>query len=561
MKVSFLRGVPLNWGGPRQATDVRRAPPWQLPSLTVNRWQLTHDPFRVTVWGMTGLPANPPHVANPPSPSDFHGNSSYPSSEQLSAWEPRGGAFWRGAWRTGADSLAVRNPENGELVGHVAACTAADVDEAVRTVAEAVLYGEPWPIWQRREALHRAASLLSDRRELFVRLISSEGCKPVRDAASEVQRAVETVRLSAEQADRLEGRTLPFGDTSRGENRIGWYTRQPVGVVGAITPFNDPLNLVAHKLAPALIGGNGIVLKPAEQTPLTALAFIELLLDAGVPADRLAVLPGQGASVGAALVGHPLVDMVSFTGGWASGNAVARSAGAKKTLMELGGLGAVIVLPDADLPRAAAAVVDGAFGNAGQNCLSVQRVFVARERYDELVELVATRTRELVVGSKADPATNIGPLVDESQAERVEAWVGEAVEAGATVQVGAKRDGTFYWPTVLTDVPADARVLSEEIFGPVVSIQPIDSADIAVEEVNRSNYGLQAGVFTKDIDAALDVAQRLRVGAVMINDTGDFRIDAMPFGGSKRSGVGREGVPFAVDAMTEPKIVAIQRTS
>ena len=383
----------------------------------------------------------------------------------------------------------------------------------------------------------------------------------MRDAASEVQRAVETVRLSAEQADRLEGRTLPFGDTSRGENRIGWYTRQPVGVVGAITPFNDPLNLVAHKLAPALIGGNGIVLKPAEQTPLTALAFIELLLDAGVPADRLAVLPGQGASVGAALVGHPLVDMVSFTGGWASGNAVARSAGAKKTLMELGGLGALIVLPDADLPRAAAAVVDGAFGNAGQNCLSVQRVFVARERYDELVELVATRTRELVVGSKADPATNIGPLVDESQAERVEAWVGEAVEAGATVQVGAKRDGTFYWPTVLTDVPADARVLSEEIFGPVVSIQPIDSADIAVEEVNRSNYGLQAGVFTKDIDAALDVAQRLRVGAVMINDTGDFRIDAMPFGGSKRSGVGREGVPFAVDAMTEPKIVAIQRTS
>jgi acyl-CoA reductase-like NAD-dependent aldehyde dehydrogenase len=228
--------------------------------------------------------------------------------------------------------------------------------------------------------------------------------------------------------------------------------------------------------------------------------------------------------------------------------------------MELGGNGAVLVLADADLDRAAAAIVSGAFGNAGQNCLSVQRVFVDAARYSELVELVVGRTRALVVGSKAEAATDVGPLIDEAAADRVESWVAQAVDAGATVHTGAKREGTFYWPTVLTDVPATCRVLTEEIFGPVVSIQQFDRLETAVEEINGGDYALQAGVFSRGIDAALGVAQQLRVGAVMINDTGDFRIDAMPFGGGRRSGVGREGVPFAVDAMTEPKIIAIHRT-
>jgi acyl-CoA reductase-like NAD-dependent aldehyde dehydrogenase len=483
------------------------------------------------------------------------------SERTATTWTPLTGAFWAGGWRAPASAHDVLDPEDGQVVGTVGDCAATDVDEAVRAVSAAVLSGSAWPVWQRREALHRAAALLSERRAVFAELIAREGCKPIRDAEREVLRAVDTVRLSAEQADRLEGRTLPFGDTPRGAGRTGWYTREPVGVVGAITPFNDPLNLVAHKVAPALMGGNGIVLKPADQTPLTALAFVELLLEAGVPADRIAVLPGRGATVGAALVAHPLVDMVSFTGGYATGNAVASSAGAKKTLMELGGNGTVVVLRDADVRRAADAIVDGAFGNAGQNCLSVQRVFVARELTDELVELVVQRTQGLVVGSKADSGTDVGPLIDDAAAARVEAWVEEAVAGGATAQTGAKRDGTFYWPTVLTSVPAGSRVLAEEVFGPVVSIEPFDSVDAVVTEINDLDYGLQAGVFTRDLDSALDVAQRLRVGAVMINDTGDFRIDAMPFGGSKRSGIGREGVPFAVDAMTEPKIIAIHHTS
>ena len=480
--------------------------------------------------------------------------------EQPAKWEPRGGAFWGRAWRPGA-GLEVRDPETGGLVGRVADCSPDDVDTAVRGVSDAIRQGPAWPVWQRREALHRAAVLLSERRRQFIDLLSTAGSKTVRHAGNEVGRAVETVRLSAEQASRLEGRTLPFGDTPRGDNRVGWYTREPVGVVAAITPFNDPLNLVAHKLAPALIGGNGVALKPAEQTPLTALAFGELLLDAGVPADRVAILPGKGIQVGAALVGHPLVDMVSFTGGWTSGNAVARTAGAKKTLMELGGNGAVLVLSDADLDRAAASIVDGAFGNSGQNCLSVQRVFVDSARYSALVDLVVRGTSALVVGSRTDAATDVGPLIDERAAGRVEGWVAEALEAGATAHTGTKREGTFFWPTVLTDVPSSCRVLTDEVFGPVVSIQPFDRVEVAIEEVNRCQYALQAGVFSGGIDAALGVAERLRVGAVMINDTGDFRIDAMPFGGGKRSGVGREGVPFAVEAMTEPKIIAVHRTA
>ena len=471
------------------------------------------------------------------------------------------GAFWRGTWRATSATFAVVDPEDARLLGRVADCSADDVDDAVRAVADAVLHGKPWPVWRRREVLHEAARLLAARQELFVGLLSRESCKPLRLAELEVQRALETIRLSAEQADRLEGRTLPFGDTPRGANRVGWYTREPVGVVAAITPFNDPLNLVAHKVAPALMAGNGVVLKPSEQTPLTALAFLRVLLDAGLPADRIAVLPSRGVAAAAALVSHPLVDMVSFTGGWTSGNAVASAAGAKKTLMELGGLGAVLVLRDADIHHTAAAIVDGAFGNTGQNCLSVQRVFVARERAAELVDLVVRGTQELVVGSKADRATDIGPLIDEAAATRVEAWVSEAAGAGATVHTGAKRDGAYYWPTVLTDVPAGSRVLTEEIFGPVVAIEAVDDIELAVDAVNGSDYALQAGVFTRDIDAALDLARRLRVGAVMINDTGDFRIDAMPFGGGKRSGVGREGVPYAVEAMTEPKIVAIQTFS
>ncbi|MFI0732598.1 aldehyde dehydrogenase family protein [Streptomyces sp. NPDC021225] len=474
-------------------------------------------------------------------------------------WRPPAGALWSGRWVDGASTMPVHDPEDGRLLGHVTDTSPAEVDEAVTGVAAAVASGASWPAWRRREALEEAAGLVLRHRERLAEVISREGCKTLREANGEVSRAAETLRLSAQQTHRLTGETLPFSDTSRGEGRLGWYTREPVGVVAAITPFNDPLNLVAHKVGPALAGGNGVVLKPAEATPLTALAFTEILLDAGVPAGRIAVVPGTGGGAGHALVSHPLVDLVSFTGGHRTGNAVAGAAGAKKTLMELGGNNAVLVLDDADTRAAAQAVVAGAFGVAGQNCLSVQRVFVAARVFAPLLRDVLSATEKLRVGSKADLRTDIGPLISEREARRVEEWVREAREGGAVVRAGGRRDGTFYRPTVLTDVPADAKVMTEEIFGPVLVVEPVATVDEAVARANDTRYGLQAGVFTTSLDTALDIAERLRVGAVMINDSSDFRIDAMPFGGPKRSGVGREGVRYAVEAMTEPKVVAVRR--
>lgn len=478
---------------------------------------------------------------------------------QQAGWQPPAGALWAGGWQNGDASFPVYDPEDGSVLGHVTDTSPAEVDTAVTAVAAAVASGPCWPAWLRREALQTAAALVLERRSLLVELISRESSKTVREADAEVSRAAETLRLSAEQAGRLTGETLPLDDTPRGRDRMGWYTREPVGVVAAITPFNDPLNLIAHKVGPALVAGNGVVLKPAEATPLTALAFAWILLDAGIPAERFAVVPGTGSSAGQALVSHPLVDLVSFTGGHSTGNEVARAAGAKKTLMELGGNNCVIVLDDADPSVAAEAVVAGAFGVAGQNCLSVQRVFVAAELAERFTDEVVAATRRLRVGKKGDPLTDVGPLIDVQQAARVAEWVAEASASGAVVRVGGRREGAFYWPTVLTEVAADARLMTEEVFGPVLAIASFDTADEAVARANATEFGLQAGVFTRDLNAALAIAERLRVGAVMINDSSDFRIDAMPFGGPKRSGIGREGVRYAVEAMTEPKVVAIRR--
>lgn len=469
-----------------------------------------------------------------------------------------GGAFWDGRWRKGGPWTDVRNQEDGSAIGRVVSGTPRDVDLAVQTVAKSLKEDPAWPAWERRDALLRASQKVHDQAERFARTISRESSKPITAARAEVARTVETLRLSAEQISRLSGETLGFDGTPRGESRIGWYTREPVGVVAAITPFNDPLNLVAHKLGPALIGGNGVVLKPSDQTPLTALLLAQVLLQSGVPARRLAVVPGHGIEVGHALVTHPSVDLVSFTGGFATGDAIAKAAGARKMLMELGGIGSVIVLDDADLEDAATQIVGGAFGNAGQNCLSVQRVLVASSVATTLTAKVIERTKAVKVGSKAEEDTDVGPMINETAAKRVESWVNEAIDQGARLETGGHRKGSFYEPSVLTAVPPRARLMQEEVFGPVVSIVEVDDAASAVRLANDTEFGLQAGIFTADVDYALQLASQLQMGAVMINDTGDFRIDSMPFGGGKHSGIGREGVRYAMEAMTEPKIVAIR---
>ena len=466
-----------------------------------------------------------------------------------------GGGYFEGRWITDDLGLAVSDPEDGSLIAHVHLADVEDMDRAIAGV-ERSLADDSWELWQRREVLERASAMVRAESDRLAGIISAESSKTITEATHEAGRTAETLRLSAAAAPLLEGETLPLADTARGEGKLGWYRRQPLGVIAAITPFNDPMNLVAHKVGPALIAGNAVVLKPAQSTPLSALALLEILLRAGMPAGRMAVLVSDRAA-GTALVGDPRVDAVSFTGGPSTGDALARAAGARKILMELGGNNAVIVCADGDVAAAAAGIVDGAFGVAGQNCLSVQRVFVHERVYDELVARVAEGTARLVVGSKRDPRTDIGPLISEREALRVQEWVREAVADGASVLAGGGRHGAFHEPTLLVGVPEHSRVFQEEIFGPVVSIVPFRELDDAIRRANATDYGLQAGVFSASLSVAMYAIDRLRVGTVLINETSDFRIDAMPFGGPKRSGVGREGVASAVLELSEPKNVII----
>ncbi|WP_432876782.1 aldehyde dehydrogenase family protein [Kribbella sp. CA-245084] len=452
----------------------------------------------------------------------------------------------------------MNDPETGRIVGVVSAAGAAEADRAVTYLVREHARAD-WPLWARREALAVAAELVRERSTQLANTIAAESSKTIREAHSEVRRTAETLRLSAEAASTLEGRTVPFENSERGAGWVGWYTREPVGIVGAITPFNDPLNLVAHKLGPALLAGNAVVLKPAELTPLSAYALVGILLEAGVPGSHLAVLTGLDAAQ--ALVTDDRVDVISFTGGRRTADKIAGQGRARKLLMELGGNNALIACADADPSEVAAAIVDGAFGVAGQNCLSVQRALIAAPLYDEVTARVVELTASLKVGSKWDPATDLGPMITEQAAASVTTVVADAVAAGAVLRCGGGRVAAFVTPAVLTDVPHDSDLWRHEIFGPVVVLEPWEDTTSAVAAANAADTGLQAGVFTRDIDQALDIADRLRVGAVLINSSSDFRIDAMPFGGFKSSGIGREGITSAVESYSEPKVVAVRRSS
>ncbi len=352
-----------------------------------------------------------------------------------------GGGFVAGEWINGGLTLEVTDPEDGSLVARVHHGTVTDIDRGI-TAMQYSLRHDIWDLWERREVLERASDLVQAESNRLARIISAEGSKTITEATREVARTAETLKISAHSAALLEGETLPFEDTARGAGKFGWFRRVPLGIVAAITPFNDPMNLVAHKVGPGLLAGNAIMLKPAASTPLSALALLDILLRAGMPKRRMSVVASD-REVGSALVSDARIAAVSFTGGPSTGDSIARLAGARKMLMELGGNNAVLVCEDADVSAAATGIVDGAFGVAGQNCLSVQRVFVHESRYQELVDLVRAGTEKLVVGSKRDPLTDIGPLIAEREAERVEAWVNEAVAGGARAITGAKREGAF----------------------------------------------------------------------------------------------------------------------
>jgi glyceraldehyde-3-phosphate dehydrogenase (NADP+) len=460
-----------------------------------------------------------------------------------------------GQWVGARETIPVHDPYTEEVIDTVPRGTAADVDRAVAAALEGYREVRRLSSGERSLILRRAAELLEARKEEFAVMIAREGSKTIREARKEVYRCTQTLRVSGEEATRILGETIAFDQQKGSENRRGYFYRFPIGVVGAITPFNDPLNLVAHKVGPALAAGNGVVVKPATVTPLSALKLAELLLEAGLPPRALNVVTGPGGEVGEALVTDPRVRMISFTGGVEAGLRVTRKAGLKKIGMELGSNSPVIVLEDCDLGAAVESCVSGAFWAAGQNCIGVQRLYVQEGILERFREAFVARTLRYKVGPKLEEDCDMGPLITEDEARRVEEWVEEAVAAGARVECGHRREGATYWPTVLTGVPEGVKVDCEEVFGPVVSLYPIRDLDEGIRRSNAVDFGLHAAIFTNSLASAFRAVESLEAGGVMVNDSTDYRMDAMPFGGIKNSGLGREGIRFALQEMTEPKTV------
>lgn len=461
-----------------------------------------------------------------------------------------------GSWVERNGVIEVVDPDDDGVVDTVPLATTQDVERALAAAERGARTARALPAYRRFEVLQEAAQRLDRERESFARLIAREGVKTIREARKEASRAVDTLQLSAEEARRIHGETVPFDLRAGSEQRFGYFVREPVGIVVAITPFNDPLNLVAHKLGPALAAGNAVVLKPDSKTPLSALRLARLLLESGLPEDVLQVLTGRGSVVGDALVRDPRVRVVSFTGGRETGEAIVRSGGLKRYSMELGSNAPTLILDDADLDEALPAVLSGAFWAAGQNCLHVQRLVVQDGVYEEVRERMTAGAERVRTGPKVDEATDMGPLIDAANVERVAAMVEEARTAGARLLTGGGSEGTRFEPTLLEDVPVSGRLARDEVYGPVTVLQRVRDLDEAIDVANAVDFGLQAAVFTRDLDSAHRAVSALQYGGVMVNDSTDFRIDAMPFGGVKGSGLGREGVGFAIQEMTELKLAS-----
>jgi acyl-CoA reductase-like NAD-dependent aldehyde dehydrogenase len=465
------------------------------------------------------------------------------------------GLLLGGAFDQRNEDLPVTNPYTGETIATVAVGGPDDVDAAV---AEALKHLPPPPASERAAILDRAARLVSDRAETFARTICLEAGKPLKQARAEAARCVDTLTFSALEARSLAGEIVPMEASAAGAGKLGLILREPVGVVGAISPFNFPLNLVCHKIAPAIASGCPVVLKPASATPLSALLLARTLAEAGLPDGFLSVVIGGGGSVGNAIVDHPDVPLISFTGSPPVGWGIRQRQPRKEVALELGNSTPVIVEPDADLETAARKLAASGYTHAGQSCISVQRIYVNREIQDAFRDLFVAAVAELTVGDPMDDQTDVGPVIDEDSRSRIMEWIDEARRADAHVLAGAElRDGLIE-PTVLEDIDPSMRVSCEEVFGPVVGMASYGTIDEAIDLANSSPFGLQAGIFTARTDAAMTWARRLHFGGVLVNETPTFRADQMPYGGVKDSGNTREGPRFAVRSMTEAKLVVLQ---
>ncbi|MBI3060012.1 MAG: aldehyde dehydrogenase family protein [Deltaproteobacteria bacterium] len=463
--------------------------------------------------------------------------------------------FLEGKWVDKSNKIEVRNPYDNSVIDTVPRADGGDVERALSFAERGAKVMARLSGYDRWRILRKAADIMAARNEELGQIISKEEGKIIAEGRGETSRAVETIMGSAEEAKRIHGETVPLDGDPGGGKKLGFTLRVPCGVVAAISPFNFPLNLVCHKVGPALAAGNSVIVKPASDTPLSALKLTEILLEAGLPPEGIQCVTGSGGEIGDALVADRRVRKVTFTGSREIGDRICRTAGIKKVTMELGSNSPLIIMPDADLDKVAAAVAMTGYGNAGQTCISTQRVLTAKKVYGDFLGALKPKVEALTTGSQLDEKSKVGPMVKESEARRVEDWINEAVAGGARLVAGGGRRGAIYLPAVVADVKPEMRISRDELFGPAVAVTPFDSIDEAIALANDTVYGLSAGIFTESLEWAMRFAREVESGNLHVNWGPQWRADLMPYGGLKDSGFGKEGPRYAVEEMTELKMV------
>jgi acyl-CoA reductase-like NAD-dependent aldehyde dehydrogenase len=469
--------------------------------------------------------------------------------------------FIAGQWVDKAKKIEVRNPFDHSVIDTVPKADSGDLEKALAFAERGAKVMARLSAYERWKILRKAADTMAARNEELGQTISQEEGKIIAEGRGEASRAVETMMGSAEEAKRLHGETVPLDADPMGGKKLGFTLRVPCGVVAAIAPFNFPLNLVCHKVGPALAGGNTVIVKPASDTPLSALKLTEILLESGLPPEGIQCLTGSGGEIGDGLVGDRRVRKVTFTGSREVGDRICRTAGIKKVTMELGSNSPVIVMPDADLEKVSAVIAMTGYGNAGQTCISTQRVLTAKKIYGDFLGALKPRVEGLATGNQLDEKSKVGPMVKESEAARVDDWVNEAVGGGARLVAGGGRRGAIYMPAVVADVHPDMRISRDELFGPAVAVTPFESIEEAIALANDSVYGLAAGIFTENVEWAMKFAREAEAGNLHVNWGSQWRVDLMPYGGLKDSGFGKEGPKYAVEEMTELKMVVFHLNS
>jgi glyceraldehyde-3-phosphate dehydrogenase (NADP+) len=469
--------------------------------------------------------------------------------------------FIAAQWVDKPKKIEVRNPFDNSVIDTVPRADAADLTKALAFAERGAKVMAKLTAYERWKILRKAADLMAARNDEFGQMISKEEGKIIAEGRGEASRAVETMMGSAEEAKRLHGETVPLDADPTGSKKLGFTLRVPCGVVAAIAPFNFPLNLVCHKVGPALAAGNTVIVKPASDTPLSAIKLTEVLLEAGLPPEGIQCITGPGGEIGDALVADRRVRKVTFTGSREVGDRICRTAGIKKVTMELGSNSPVIVMPDADLEKVGAVLAMTGYGNAGQTCISTQRVLAAKNIYSDFLGVLKPKVEALTTGNQLDEKSKVGPMVKESEAVRVDEWISEAVEGGARLVAGGGRRGAFYMPAVVADVHPDMRISRDELFGPAVAVTPFETIDEAIALANDSVYGLAAGIFTESVEWAMKFAREAEAGNLHVNWGSQWRVDLMPYGGLKDSGFGKEGPRYAVEEMTELKMVVFHLNS